>query len=67
MYNNMKLIIGFLYCYSLLIHIDMPSLRWIANNVKTTNNELDKAKQQKRDKLKEDIKHRQKGVGLKKK
>ena len=30
-----------------IIHIDMPYLKWIANNIKTINNELDKAKQQK--------------------
>ena len=45
----------------------MPSLKLIANNVNTINNKCDKARQQKnKKKLKEDIKHRQKGVGLEK-
>ena len=42
----------------------MPSLKSTANNIKTINNELDKAKQEKMNKLTEDIKHKQKGVGL---
>ena len=42
----------------------MPSLKLIANHIETINNELDKAKQENIDKLKEDIKHIRKGVGL---
>ena len=40
----------------------MPCLKSTANHIKAINNELDKAKQ--KYKLKEDIKHRKKGVGL---
>jgi hypothetical protein len=44
----------------------MNDVSYALQNNKTIDNELDKAKRQERYKLKEDIKHRQRGVGLKK-
>ena len=61
----MMLIIEFLYCYCVLIHVYMPSFKLTANHIKIVNNELDKAKH-KINRLKAGIKHRRKGVGLEK-
>ena len=44
----------------------MPSSKSIANHIKTINKELNEIQKQKRNKLKEDIKHRKKGGGLEK-
>ena len=44
----------------------MPSSKIIANRIKTINNEMDKAKHEKNQKLKEDIKDKKKGVDLEK-